>query len=928
MTVIADNKFDQDLQFIMQCLREVLTDLKLTNLVDFVPWLQPKTKPLDHGSVDHGNADQGLVQLLSISFQLLNMVEENTTIQRRRLKQTADHLEDESGLWPWALTQLIKQGFGADDILGTIRKLQVEPVLTAHPTEAKRTAILQHHRDLYLLLVKRENQMWTPIEQVWLKNDFKTVLERLWRTGATYIQRPEVTDELQNVMHYLKNVFPEILSWLDRRFETAWRLAGFDEGLSYMDHDYPTFTLGNWVGGDRDGHPLVTSEITAQTLKALRLNALIVLRHKLQDLSKKLTIADHKQNPPEPLLSRLSHYQATLPEQYGEAIKQHPDEPWLVLTNIMIGRLPIQVVRDHATELGDADASYLSPTELMDDFRILHESLTAIGAGRLAENELRQAVRTLQTVGFHLAKLDIRQNSQFHDKAMMDLLQLAGIQEADSFLDWSEERKTKFIRSELLSPRPFSPPNQSHSGEAKAVVDCLKVVRTHVDRYGPEGIGSLIVSMTHSANDLFTMYLLAREAGLLRLEGGHLVCKVPVVPLFETIDDLERSERILIEFLNHPITKASLEDQRVRMGRSKPIQQIMIGYSDSSKDGGVMASQWNLYKAQKAMHGVAERLGLEINFFHGRGGTIGRGSGPIHRFLQAQPKGTMMGSFRVTEQGETIARKYGNVATAVYNVETMLATVTSETLQTNRKQPDEPLYLQAMDKLSRSSQLTYQTLVQDSRFLGFFRSVTPIDVLERLRIGSRPAKRTGQATIADLRAIPWVFSWIQSRFYLPSWYGVGTALETLQKDSTADFNYLVSNLGTLNHLNYLLHNVETTVASASPEIMGWYANLLDDRDVRAFFMQLILDEYERTRRMLVHVFGSPVEGRRPQAMRTIAMRETGLRTLHKLQIEQIRAWRNTQHSSINNAPNKESDHILNDLLVTVSALASGLRNTG
>jgi phosphoenolpyruvate carboxylase len=923
MTAIADSKFNQDLQFIMQCLREVLVDLKLSNLVDCVPWLESSSLTAGHES-----ADPDLVQLLSISFQLLNMVEENTTIQRRRLRQTSEHLEEESGLWPWALAQLVSQGFGPDDIRATIRQLQVEPVLTAHPTEAKRPAILQHHRDLYLLLVKRENQMWTPIEQVWVKNDFKTLLERLWRTGATYIQRPEVTDELQNVMHYLKNVFPEILAWLDRRFESAWRLAGFNDTLSYMDNDYPTFTLGSWVGGDRDGHPLVSAEITAETLKALRLNSLIVLRHRLLDLSKKLTIADHKQTLPDLLTSRLSHYQTSLPTHYLEATKQHPDEPWLVLTSIMIRRLPIQVVRDHAVELGDSDACYQSPRELMEDFRVLHNSLTAIGAGRLADNELRHAVRTLQTVGFHLAKLDIRQNSQFHDKAMRELLGVAGIQDGASYPEWSDERRTNFILSELTSPRPFSPPNQSHTGEAKTVIDCLKAVRRHIDHYGPEGVGSLIVSMTHSANDLFTMYLLAREAGLLRLSGANLVCKVPVVPLFETIEDLEHSAQILGDFLDHPITKASLEDQRVLLGRLKPIQQIMIGYSDSSKDGGILASQWNLYKAQKAMQAVAERHGIEINFFHGRGGTIGRGSGPIHRFLQAQPKGTLTGAFRVTEQGETIARKYGNFATAVYNVETMLATVTSETLQTNRKPSDDPVYLQAMDKLSRSTQASYQALVQDHRFLRFFRSVTPIDVLERLRIGSRPAKRTGQSTIADLRAIPWMFSWIQSRFYLPSWYGVGTALETLQKDCNSDFNYIVQNLGSLSLLNYLLHNVETTVASASPEIMGWYADLLDDNEVRTYFMKMILDEHERTKRMLVHVFGSPIEGRRPQAVRTIAMRETGLRTLHRLQIDQIRAWRLTQRNPVDTAAQSGSDQVLNNLLVTVSALASGLRNTG
>ena len=272
MVAIPGEKFDQDLQFLMQCLKEVLDELGHKDLLSSIPWLGGSHQ---HEPVQDFAAPVRLVQLLSISFQLLNMVEENTNVQNRRSQQSEGHLEDESGLWPWAFAKLKGQGFSEETIRAAIAQLHVEPVLTAHPTEAKRATVLEHHRDLYMQLVKRENQMWTPVEQEWLKNDIKTILERLWRTGEIYLQRPDVPAELRNVMHYLKNVFPEVLPWLDSRFETAWQEAGFKQRPSFIDGEYPCFVLGTWVGGDRDGHPLVTAAITADTLKNLRLNALI-----------------------------------------------------------------------------------------------------------------------------------------------------------------------------------------------------------------------------------------------------------------------------------------------------------------------------------------------------------------------------------------------------------------------------------------------------------------------------------------------------------------------------------------------------------------------------------------------------------------------------------------------------------------------------
>ncbi|MCX6130602.1 MAG: phosphoenolpyruvate carboxylase, partial [Proteobacteria bacterium] len=439
------NKFDKDLQFVMICLQEVLQELHHDELLACIPWLPHQQSP----SLSKVQSPFRLVQLLSISFQLLGMIEENINVQERREQQADGRLEREYGLWPWALETLQKEGYSEATLLQTIQGLQVEPVLTAHPTESKRATVLEHHRDLYLQLVKLENQMWTPVERQWLKDDIKASLERLWRTGEIYRQRPDLKLELRNTLHYLRNIFPALLPWLDHRFETAWQQAGSLLPLNFMQDHYPRFSLGNWVGGDRDGHPLVSAEITQSALLDLRLNALIVLRHQLTELSKKLSLSDQVQKAPEILCDRLAACAQLFPSAYQTALQKHDGESWRVLICIMIERLPIEVVRDHATQLDDRAYCYKNPQELMQDFAVLHEGLLSISAHRLVQTELKNAVRTLQCLGFHSAVLDIRQNSQFHDEALSQLLVFAGVEGAHDYPNWTPLEKSALIHKEL-----------------------------------------------------------------------------------------------------------------------------------------------------------------------------------------------------------------------------------------------------------------------------------------------------------------------------------------------------------------------------------------------------------------------------------------------------------------------------------------------
>lgn len=925
MTGIQSEKFVKDLTYVMQALKEVLSEVGQQDLIPLVPFFDFSEDGTGGTPVQAVPADPiKLVQLLSLSFQLLNMVEENVNIQQRRGFQTSDHLESEAGLWPWTLSILKSHGFLESQIQSVLRSLQVEPVLTAHPTEAKRSTILEHHRDCYLHLVKRENQMWTPVEKSWHRDEFKATLERLWRTGEIFLERPDVTSELRNVLHYLKNVFPQLLPWLDHRFEHAWKQSGFLSQLNFLAGDYPKFELGTWVGGDRDGHPFVTAAVTEKAFAELRLNALIVLRHKLIDLARKLSIADQHQGVPEGLKMRLAHYKKDLPHMHDQAVRRNPSESWRNLINIMVARLPIAVIREHATELDDHEAAYKDSKELLEDLSVLAQSLESIGAGRLAHTELHDAARVLEIYGFHSARLDIRQNSRFHAEALHQLLRLAGVLKDQDFHHWNNEKRRLFFLTELESTRPFTLKTQVYDGKAQEVLDCLQVVLNERRRYGGQGIGSYIVSMTHHVEDLFTVYLLAREAGLTEVVEGHLVCPVPVVPLFETIEDLKVSTTILDAFLAHPMTQRSLEFQRKERGWSRPRQQVMVGYSDSCKDGGILASQWHLYLAQEKLTEVGDRHGVDLCFFHGRGGTVSRGAGPIHRFMQSLPPGALRGAFRMTEQGETIARKYANQATAVYNLELLMASVTAETLFSPVKPPVKPEMARAMDFLAERSFIFYRSLVTREDFMNFYRQATPIDVLEHSRIGSRPAKRTGQNSLEDLRAIPWVFSWNQARFYLPSWFGVGTALRELELQDSGLFGEICSRLEEMALLNYVLHNVETTVASASEEIMNSYASLVSDDGLRKKYMDLIAGEFRLTGEMLHKVFGSSIEKRRPHVLKTISLREPSLNLLHRLQVHQLAEWRREHIRRDEYWKEKQ----LEKIFATINAIAGGLRNTG
>jgi phosphoenolpyruvate carboxylase len=901
------DKIETDLQFVMDCFREVLRDLGEEALAEQLPWGDAPS------AAGNGADAQHTAQSYSIAFQLLSMVEENAAVQQRRRAEQDGTLAEVPGLWHQNLKRLTEQGLSGEQILDTLKDVRVEPVLTAHPTEAKRATVLEHHRRIYLLLVERENTTWTPSEREAIRESLKAELERLWRTGEIYLEKPDLASERRNVIHYLRTVFPDVLPELDRRLRVAWTDMDLDPSLLDDPQQLPTLSFGNWVGGDRDGHPLVTADVTRTTLAELRTNALQLLRESLTELNRRLSLSDLLQGPPEDLLSRIEADAEALGALGRQAVERNPDEPWRQFGNLMVARLPIE-----EDTLSSTQFTYARSEELLSDLRFLRRQLLAVGAERLAKKDLDPVIRTVQTFGFHLAALDIRQNSQFHDQAVAQLMVAAGMDGTD-FPDWEESERLEFLNRELASPRPLTHPEMELGDEAQAVLSSYRAVADHIKRHGPNGIGALIISMTRSLSDLLAVYLLARETGLTQHTDEGLVCTLPVVPLFETIDDLHRAPDVLEAFLSHPMTQRSLSYLQEKNGLDEPVQQVMVGYSDSNKDGGIVTSLWNLYRSQDALAEVGRAHDVRIRFFHGRGGTISRGAGPTHRFINALPHSSLRGDLRLTEQGETIAQKYANRLNAAHNLELLTAGTAGATCRHRHSEHEDHPLAPTMDTLATRSRRAYQQLLQTDGFVSFFRQATPIDAIEASRIGSRPARRTGQQTLDDLRAIPWVFSWSQARFYLSGWYGTGTALSWLRSEEPATFDTLTEQTFEWAPLHYVISNAATSLATADPELMEAYADLVEDPDLRGRIMEPIEAEYERTRTVLEAIYSGPLADQRPNVQHYLNLRQEGLTRLHHQQIDLLQTWRGASDGD---------EDVLPTLLLTVNAIANGLGTTG
>ncbi len=913
-------KIQDDLTFLTGCYTEMLRNLGEDDVADKLT-----------GDHEKEADPEKLSKAFSLYFQLITIVEENAAVQLRRKLENQYGLSRISGLWGRTLKDLKENNVSEDEITRVISKSRVEPVLTAHPTESKRSTVIDQLRAIYLLMVRREYEVWTKYELQKMRMDIIAALQRLWFTGQVFLQKPSLQDERRNVLHYLNNVFPVVVPHLDQRLRDAWQEAGFTPEKLVDRKMLPNISFGNWVGGDRDGHPFVTSDVTQDTFLELRSSALNLLKNHLSTLAQKISISSYEIDPPAFFTDRISEMAEKAGPAGVAALNRNPKEPWRQFLNLTQELLPL--VDGTPIEEPDPARYYKDETELVEDLDLLAKTLSEIGAENIMRKDVEPVARIAETFGFFLARLDIRQNSAFHDKALAQLLDAAGIEDGASFPEWPIEKKISFLNEELKTGRPFVRHRNGIGTECDAVLACYRVLYKQHKNYGDHGIGSLIISMTRSLSDLLVVYVLCREAGLLKRTEEGLVSKLPLVPLLETIEDLENGPQILEDFLSHPITQRTFKWKQKTFGR-EPVIQVMVGYSDSNKDGGILASLWSLYIAQQKLTERAKKHGVRVRFFHGRGGTISRGAGPTHRFIAGLPPSSIGGDMRLTEQGEVISQKYANPVTALYNLELLQAGTTGLTLgvfdKTNTvsevnnsvklSKELEPI----VNELYDFSLESYQKLVRSEDFIRFYAQATPIDILEQSSIGSRPARRTGKRSFEDLRAIPWVFSWSQSRFFLTGWYGVGSALEKLRQQSPEKFELLHEHAIHFMPLRYVITNASSAVAISDTNLMSEYASLVDDKAISKKYLKQITDEFHRTKKMLELLYGHKLNERRPRMYKMMELRAARLLPLHKLQIQQLSKWRKLR----NDSKEDEAKEMLPDMLLVVNAIAAGLGTTG
>lgn len=905
-------RIDRDFGLLLDCFTEMLREAGEPACAEVI---EAATREVDAALPERG------AQALAVYFHLLNLVEENTS-NLSLLDQ--DRAGEHPGFWRRCLNRAIDAGFDETTLARELRATLVEPVLTKHPTEAKQWSILSLHRRLHSLLRERPENRRGPR----FPEEIKATLELIWRTGELSPSKPDVRAERRNVLFFLQEVFPRCLNEADTRLDEALTAAGLSgqAGRDGACAPRPALRFGSWVGGDRDGHPHVTPELTAETLDLHRETAINIHREALTELRQHLSLSAVWQPLPEHLRRRLDELARQHPQVVSELLfADETDKPWQRF---------LVFVTEHLPSPGKS-ACYPYPGEFRADLTLLDASLREIGAPRVADLYVAPLIRLVDTFGFHLVSLDIRQNSAFHDEAVAGMLEAAGIEGGSDFADWPEARRKDFLLKELDRRATLGLDHVELPEKAANVRQLFRLLAQHVRQLGRAGLGSVIVSMTRQTSDLLAVYLFQREAGLFVELEGKPAYLLNVVPLFETREDLEASAGVVSEYLGLPVTRRSLPWQDRSLDEvltpteaptadpGKPGLQVMLGYSDSNKDCGTLASHWAVRTAQQALLEAAQPFGVPVRFFHGRGGTTSRGAGPAHRFLEALPPGSIHGGLRLTEQGEVIAQKYNNLPTAVLNLELLLAGAFGARFNAENA-PTQSTWEAAFAALARFSTEAYQGLIHRPRFMEFYAEATPIDLLEHARMGSRPSRRTGQRTLSDLRAIPWVFSWTQARFYLPGWFGFGAALARLEREEPELYKSFCADWSKWPFARFVIYNVESSLASSDGPLMSHYASLVADADVRDEFLGTILRQREDALAQLAALTGGDMNTRRPRLMRTVGRRAATLERLHREQVMLLAQWRKARFANDEAA----AGELLERLLLTVNAIASGLRTTG
>ncbi|OSI61379.1 MULTISPECIES: phosphoenolpyruvate carboxylase [Bradyrhizobium] len=836
-----------------------------------------------------------IVRAFSYFSHLANIAEDQNNIRQMRANKGGG-----SGVLAETLAHARAAGIGADALRNFFKSALVSPVLTAHPTEVRRKSTMDREMEVASLLDRRERVALTAEEAAASDEQLRREVLTLWQTNLLRRTKLTVLDEVANGLSFYDYTFlrevPRLVNALEDRLEEGGEQAA-GELASFL-------RMGSWIGGDRDGNPFVTADVMRGTLRLQSSRVMQFYLNELHVLGSELSIAAHLADVSEELRTLAERSPDTSPHRSGEPYRLAVSGIYARLT-ATAEMLQVEITRRPVGK----GAPYDSVGELKADLDVLHRSLISNNAGVIARGRLRLLRRAVDCFGFHLARLDIRQNSAVHERTIAELMDAAN--PGMSYLALGEDARISLLTNELRSTRSLVSPFVKYSDETMGELNVFHAAAEAHAKFGSDAIPQCIISMCKGMSDMLEVAVLLKEVGLVHPSGRSAI---NIVPLFETIEDLQASSTIMDRML-------SLHDYRRLVDSRGSVQEVMLGYSDSNKDGGFVTSGWELYKAEIGLVDVFERHGVRLRLFHGRGGSVGRGGGPSYDAIIAQPGGAVNGQIRITEQGEIISSKYSNAEVGRNNLEILAAATLEASLLHPRQSAPRREYLTAMDELSSLAFKAYRGLVYETDgFVDYFWASTVINEIATLNIGSRPASRKKTRAIEDLRAIPWVFSWAQCRLMLPGWYGFGSAVEQwIAEHPDKGMPFLKELYKEWPFFRMLLSNMDMVLAKSSIAIASRYAELVPDEALREKIFGRIRREWHSCIETLLDIMGQDrlLQGN-PLLERSVRHRFPYLDPLNHVQVELLKEHR---------AQNPD-EQVLRGIQLTINGISAGLRNTG